>query len=73
MTAQAAGAMPRCKKSMRFPLLWIVLLASAIIWIINLQRRLRAAEMRGDMYRDISTRLDRRIAELTAKQLASES
>jgi hypothetical protein len=39
-------------------------LAAAAVWIVILRRRLEAAQMRGDMYRDISVRLDRRIAEL---------
>ena len=48
-------------------ILWIALIALAI-WIVNLQRRLHAAQMRGDMYRDISARLDRRVAELAAQE-----
>ncbi len=48
-------------------LILLALLGGAAIWIIDLQRRLQAAQMRGDMYRDISARLDRRIAELTAR------
>jgi hypothetical protein len=57
---------------MKATLLWILLLAGAAIWIVDLRRRLRAAEMRGDMYRDISARLDRRLAELTTPQTADE-
>jgi hypothetical protein len=45
---------------------WLLLLVGAGIWIADLRRRLRAAHIRGDMYRDISARLDRRVAELTA-------
>jgi hypothetical protein len=52
-------------------LFWLLLLASASIWIVDLRRRLRAAHMRGDMYRDISARLDRRVAELTAARQSS--
>ena len=48
------------------PLL-LALLAGAAIAIVTLRRQLQAAQMRGDMYRDISARLDRRVAELTAK------
>ena len=44
-----------------------MLLLAAIVWITDLRRRLHAAQMRGDMYRDISTRLDRRVAELTVQ------
>lgn len=50
---------------------WLTVLAIATIWIIDLRRRLQAAQMRGDMYRDISARLDRRLAELTTTQTPS--
>jgi hypothetical protein len=53
-------------------LFWLAVLVVAAIWIADLHRRLQAAEMRGDMYRDISARLDRRLAELT-EQTTSES
>lgn len=43
----------------------LVMLAAAIIWIADLRRRLQAETMRGDMYRDISARLDRRLTEQT--------
>ncbi len=46
----------------------IIVLAALVAWIIDLQRRLNFAQMRGDMYRDISARLDRRIAELSEQQ-----
>jgi hypothetical protein len=46
-------------------LLWFALFMAMAAWIAMLQRRLQAARMRGDMYRDISTRLDRRVVELT--------
>lgn len=45
----------------------LVLLAAAAVWIISLRRQLEAAQMRGDMYRDISTRLDRRLAEMSGQ------
>jgi hypothetical protein len=48
-------------------LVLLLLLVGAAIWIMDLRRRLQAAQMRGDMYRDISARLDRRVAELTAQ------
>lgn len=44
-------------------LLWPAVIAAAAAWIISLQQRLRAAQMRGDMYRDIAARLDRQLAE----------
>ena len=43
------------------------LVAGMIAWIIVLQRRLQAERMRGDMYREIAARLDRRIVELGGK------
>lgn len=46
-------------------LLRVLVLAGVVLWIVNLQRSLRAARMRGDMYRDIAARLDRRVAELS--------
>jgi hypothetical protein len=52
----------------RLVVLLTLLLVSALVWIMDLRRRLQAAQMRGDMYRDISTRLDRRVAELTTQE-----
>jgi hypothetical protein len=52
---------------MKMTLVWLGVVAGAAIWIVELRRRLRAALMRGDMYRDISARLDRRLAELTTQ------
>jgi hypothetical protein len=43
--------------------LLVLLLAAAALWIMELRRRLHSALMRGDMYRDISVRLDRRLVE----------
>jgi hypothetical protein len=37
-------------------------------WIISPRQRPQAARIRGGMYRDISTRLDRRIIELGEQQ-----
>ena len=48
-------------------LVWIALFIGMAAWIIELRRRLNAARMRGDMYRDISARLDRRVAELSGR------
>lgn len=45
----------------------LLLAFAAAVYIVALRRQLQAAQMRGDMYRDISARLDRRVAELTAK------
>ncbi len=52
---------------MKVNLLLLFALAGAALYILTLRRQLEAAQMRGDMYRDISARLDRRVAELTAK------
>ncbi len=46
-------------------LIWLAVVIALAAWIAMLQRRLQTARMRGDMYRDISTRLDRRVVELT--------
>jgi hypothetical protein len=44
--------------------LWAALVGGMAVWIISLRQRLQAAEMRGDMYRDIAARLDRQLVEL---------
>lgn len=51
---------------MKLTLLWLLAAAGAALYIVSLRRQLQAAQMRGDMYRDISARLDRRVAELSA-------
>jgi len=48
-------------------LFWALGIAGAAMWIAALQGRLRAARMRGDMYRDIAARLDRQLVELAAQ------
>ena len=48
-------------------LFWALGSAGVAMWIVALQRRLRAAQMRGDMYRDIAARLDRQLVELAAQ------
>jgi hypothetical protein len=49
-------------------LFWLAVIIGMVAWIIALQRRLHAARMRGDMFRDISARLDRRVVELSGKE-----
>jgi hypothetical protein len=44
-------------------LLSIIVVALAV-WVIVLRGRLRAAERRGDMYREAAARLDRTVVEL---------
>lgn len=39
----------------------VVALTGVIVWNMELRRRLQAAQMRGDIYRDISARLDRQL------------
>ena len=43
---------------------WALIAALATIRVIDLQRKLEAEKSRGQMYRDISQRLDRQIVEL---------
>ncbi|NTU82708.1 MAG: hypothetical protein HGA45_25620 [Chloroflexales bacterium] len=52
---------------MKLTMLLLAVVAGAAVYILTLRRQLEAAQMRGDMYRDISARLDRRVAELAAK------
>lgn len=46
-------------------LLWIITMLAAVAYVVVQQRALRAARLRGDMYRDIAARLDKRVVELT--------
>jgi hypothetical protein len=48
-------------------LLWAAIVGGIVIWIVSLRQRLHAAEMRGDMYRDIAARLDRQIVDLNER------
>lgn len=52
---------------MRLKVLLLAAIAGAVAYILILRRQLESAQMRGDMYREISARLDRRVTELTAK------
>ncbi|HMO57006.1 MAG TPA: hypothetical protein PKA05_12160 [Roseiflexaceae bacterium] len=47
---------------------WVGLTAGLALWIGLLYRRLEAARLRGDMYRDIAARLDRRVVEQHARE-----
>lgn len=44
------------------------LMLGLALWIVILRRQLVAATSRGDMYREISARLDRKVAALTARE-----
>lgn len=46
-------------------ILWILAALAAAAGLAFQQRELRAARLRGDMYRDIAARLDKRVVELT--------
>lgn len=46
-------------------LIWIFAVFGGLGYLIVLQRELAAARLRGDMYRDIAARLDRRVVELS--------
>ena len=46
----------------------LLALAGAAAWVAVLQRRLHAARMRGDMYRDIAVRLDRQLLERSGRE-----
>ncbi len=52
-------------------LILVLLLSGTVVWIVDLRRRLRSAQMRGDMYRDISVRLDRRLADQIDEEAAA--
>jgi hypothetical protein len=43
--------------------LWVGIVGGLALWVAILYRRLEAARLRGDMYRDVAARLDRRIVE----------
>jgi len=47
---------------------WIAVIAGMVVWIVSLQRRLQAARMRANMYRDIAARLDRRVVDLSGQE-----
>ena len=52
-------------------LLWILAAVAAAAYAFSLHRALEAANLRGDMYRDIAARLDRRVIELTDRHAGS--
>ncbi|MCS6881423.1 MAG: hypothetical protein RMK84_10645 [Oscillochloridaceae bacterium] len=52
---------------MKLNLLLTLALIVAGIYILTLRRQLEAAQLRGEMYREISARLDRRVTELTSR------
>jgi hypothetical protein len=43
-------------------LFWVGVVVGLALWVAALQQRLRAAQQRGDMYRDAAVRLDRMVA-----------
>jgi hypothetical protein len=50
---------------MKQHLFWFLAFLGAVLWIKDLRQRLQDAQMRGDMYQATSTRLERRISEIT--------
>lgn len=46
---------------------WAIVAIVVAVRLVDMQRKLDAARSRGDMYRDISSRLDRQLAELQKK------
>jgi hypothetical protein len=48
-------------------LFWAAIVGGMAVWIVSLRQRLQAAEMRGDMYRDIAARLDRQLVDLNER------
>jgi hypothetical protein len=38
---------------------WYGVMIGLALWVVSLRRQLRAAQRRGDMYRDAAVRLDR--------------
>jgi hypothetical protein len=59
----AWGIMPHRELTMRV-LFWVGVTAGLALWIASLRRQLRAAQLRGDMYRDAAVRLDHIISGL---------
>ena len=49
---------------MKLNLILFLTTVGATIYILLLRRQLQAARLRGDLYREISARLDRQVAEL---------
>jgi hypothetical protein len=52
-------------------LFWIGLAILVAVRLIDQQRKLDAARSRGDMYRDISSRLDRQLADLQKEKTSA--
>ena len=59
------GSASEGKHTMKLNMLVLAALIGATAYVLILRRQLQSAQMRGDMYHAISTRLDRRIADLT--------
>lgn len=56
--------MPTAEEIMKLNLILFLTTVGATIYLLLLRRQLQAARLRGDMYREISARLDRQVAEL---------
>jgi hypothetical protein len=56
--------MPIAEEIMKLNLILLLTTIGVTIYMLLLRRQLQAARLRGDMYREISARLDRQVAEL---------
>jgi hypothetical protein len=49
----------------------VLLVVGLIVWVKDLRQQLQSARMRGDTYRDISMRLDRKLVEQQSSDAGS--
>jgi hypothetical protein len=56
--------MSTAEEIMKPNLILLLTTIGATVYMLLLRRQLQAARLRGDMYREISVRLDRQVAEL---------
>ena len=56
--------MPIAEEIMKLNLILLLTTIGVTVYMLLLRRQLQAARLRGDMYREISARLDRQVAEL---------
>ena len=61
---RARSDMSTAEEIMKPNLILLLTTIGATIYMLLLRRQLQAARLRGDMYREISARLDRQVAEL---------
>jgi hypothetical protein len=56
--------MPIAEEIMKLNLILLLTTIGVTVYMLLLRRQLQAARLRGDMYREISARLDQQVAEL---------